>query len=495
MASLAVLKAVQSGRVTQTRLLLEMGSAVNGRDAEGRTPLMHALLLHDPNVRTRLLRLLLRAGAVVSLPDNQKRNALMWACRAAGSDDVRLLLHHCDVELNLNAQNEEGQTALWIAVDSGKVDTVREMLRALSQHELSSEVADLWGVTPAMRAASLGYLDCLRALIAHLDTIAKSNNTLINIAKINHILKSLSVANKPATTPVTPRPTQPETKTTADRKLPAIRIIPPESCPSLTDTSPRPTQPEQSNSSTSSTFEFRRDPISRATPFSVYNLLPTISPRSQHSAQKSPVPSDLEDPKSSSSLQGSRTEGVKTTSTSVRFEDHGCTRGEEKGSVSLHLPPVIKISTTRSEDLGHLLAERKQCVSPSCLSGPAGRPPLPEPRALSPGRVVLKPVATVTMVQQSIRDRLPGLFDIIAQQTSLSFRKGAIEPIPKKITIKKPSPLPLPIPRRPSRAGRRSKWSKLRGVALVGGLAKVKAAAKNKLRVDKPQRKTSVSGK
>ncbi|KAL8616908.1 hypothetical protein ACOMHN_041827 [Nucella lapillus] len=147
------------------------------------------------SLRSRFLCFLLKAGAVVSVCDNQARNAVMWACRLGTLEDVTLLLHHADVDLNLNAQNAQGQTALWTAVDGNRVEVVHKLIKALSRHEVNFEVEDHSGTTPAQLTAQLGHFCCLRTMVRHLESAGKSAWTLINISKLSQILHSSTITD------------------------------------------------------------------------------------------------------------------------------------------------------------------------------------------------------------------------------------------------------------------------------------------------------------
>ncbi|KAK7113813.1 uncharacterized protein [Littorina saxatilis] len=204
MADQALLKAVSSARYTQTKLLLQMGADVNCQDEAGQTPLIRALFLEDPRVRANILRLLLRSGALVSTEDSRERNALMWACTVSPYPDFLLLLRHADVDLNINNKNTTGHTALWIAVDLDKVEIVKELLKELTKHELNVEVPDKEGVTPAMRAAMLGHYNCLRVIISHFNNAGKTINNVINVTKIQNILRTIPFISQPQTVPDSP---------------------------------------------------------------------------------------------------------------------------------------------------------------------------------------------------------------------------------------------------------------------------------------------------
>ena len=406
MASQALIKAVTSARITQTQLLLQLGVDVNSQDSGGRTVLMHALSVQEPKVRTAFLLLLLKAGAAVSLTDDKKRNALMLACRLTHQHDVNLLLRHADVDLALNAVDGEGRTALWAAVDSGKVGVVKVLLRALSKHELNTEVADHWGVTPAMRAATLGHLDCLGVLLGHLDTMAKSNNTLINVTRINAILKDAAVSGDYARQMFADQhDLQRNDGTERHPTLPVIRVI-------TALTSEKTRHPEASKqrerrnhcpdkNAALFSLEFLREPTRCSTPTSeaVGKKLAAIDrrPSQTRSGQISPIAHDHDDP-----------------------------------SRPYFLPPLIEGSGENcGGDQDSSLALRKR----SCHTHTLSTSQDDQNRQGTPA--ILAPVEKVKVVSGSVRDSLPALFEISAQQASDSFRKAAVKPRPpsvKKIT-------------------------------------------------------------
>ena len=68
------------------------------------------------------------------------------------------MLRHVDV----NSLNDEGQTALWPAVQSGKVECVKTLITA----GVHVNTKDKFGDTALMRAAIQCHAECIKALIA-----------------------------------------------------------------------------------------------------------------------------------------------------------------------------------------------------------------------------------------------------------------------------------------------------------------------------------------
>jgi serine/threonine-protein phosphatase 6 regulatory ankyrin repeat subunit B len=75
----------------------------------------------------------------VNIIDNNNCNALHYACREGQSDVVELLLkHHCNINLN----NKEMKTPLFIACEFGHVDIVKMLI---NQDNCMIDVLDVEG--------------------------------------------------------------------------------------------------------------------------------------------------------------------------------------------------------------------------------------------------------------------------------------------------------------------------------------------------------------
>ncbi|XP_076458270.1 uncharacterized protein LOC143292001 [Babylonia areolata] len=420
MASQALLKAVTSARFTQTRLLLQMGANVNAKDPEGRTPIIRALCLPNEKVRTNFLRLLLKAGALVSLCDRQARNALMWACSVGSVENVSLLLHHADVDLNINAQNSEGQTALWTSVNGDRVEIVQELAQALSKHGLNFEVEDRTGVTPAQLAAKLGHFRCLQAMITHLDSVDKSVSTLFNMANLSKIFKSLSITIGPK---CTTEMTQPQESTKAVQDPPTIQITSAEGHQVLSQ-APRHKTENRHSSHPLPPLKLYENPSKSYTSFSYGRFTVSHIP--------SPNPDRSQRPSTERHPHREHITRLPYLGRSA-VDDNGVTQSRHHRHITPLLSSTPRNQSRSSSDLTELLSERSELV-------------------------VFPPLVRITVRDEgSVRHRLPELFDIHAQQISDSFRKAA-------------APKPPPLPKAKPEPG--SNWSKLKGVALIARLSR-----------------------
>jgi len=109
--------------------LLQAGAPVDALDSQGRTALMMSASSSD----VVLVELLLHARADVGMhqPDGLKFTALMAACEIGDAPTVRALMRGA-VELgaSLDAVDNQGRSALVIAVANGHDDLAVELLQA-----------------------------------------------------------------------------------------------------------------------------------------------------------------------------------------------------------------------------------------------------------------------------------------------------------------------------------------------------------------------------
>jgi ankyrin repeat protein len=144
---------MDANTVAKVKLLVTHGAQVNVKDEMGKTALVHAVDRGDVQV----VEALLQAGADASIPDEKGTTALMYALQEPsrfnreGSTELRVeaakLLLKGKVG-DVNAQNENGETALMRAVDLGEIEIVKSLL----DHGANVDLSDVLGSTAAIRA-------------------------------------------------------------------------------------------------------------------------------------------------------------------------------------------------------------------------------------------------------------------------------------------------------------------------------------------------------
>lgn len=160
-------EAITDARIFQTKQLLDSGAEVEFVDEEGLSPLLRVCLIEDGKHRTRssLLKLLLQHGANVNRTDPQGRHALAWCCIHGKEDIVRLLLGLAYYDIDLNKQDNEGNTPLMQAVKSGNANIVKLLVDALNKFKIDIDVRNHEDRTPYLEAKHLGHEECAEILL------------------------------------------------------------------------------------------------------------------------------------------------------------------------------------------------------------------------------------------------------------------------------------------------------------------------------------------
>src|SRR5688572_6513537 len=133
-------------------------SAVNARDEDGRTPLMHAILAEDAD--PWIVRLLIERGADVNVQDRgEKWTPLHFAARDLDEPIVRLLL---EAGAEVDAVDVNGNTPLMRSVmeSTPRIETIR----ALVQHGAAAGRKNARGVAPIDLARRKGRADIVTML-------------------------------------------------------------------------------------------------------------------------------------------------------------------------------------------------------------------------------------------------------------------------------------------------------------------------------------------
>ncbi|KAF6732126.1 Ankyrin repeat domain-containing protein 33B [Oryzias melastigma] len=122
--------------------------------------LYEACLRNDAVCLQRILVGGVSKEAVMEL-DNNGRNCLMVAC-CKGFIDIVHGLHHCPF-VDINHQDNEGNTALMIAAQAGHINSVMYLLNYFPG--VDTEVKDCRGFTALIKAAMTGRDDVVAALV------------------------------------------------------------------------------------------------------------------------------------------------------------------------------------------------------------------------------------------------------------------------------------------------------------------------------------------
>jgi ankyrin repeat protein len=111
-----LIEAARSGDAMAAAAALDAGAAVNSRDVDGITPLMHAVRGGRPEIanpaptdRAELVELLIKRGADVNARTDSGFVALFWAARYGHVEAAKALIDH---GADVNARDKDGLTAI-----------------------------------------------------------------------------------------------------------------------------------------------------------------------------------------------------------------------------------------------------------------------------------------------------------------------------------------------------------------------------------------------
>lgn len=176
-----LMQAVQSNftdRPMETvNLLLEYGANVEHHNLKGLTPLMKAAEVAEDDA-ANIVQQLLDKGAAINAQDNEGRTALMHAL-VDGTKETREMLFKNGAALE--AQDKLGDTALIFAAGYSTTNVVQWLLECGA----NSDVRDKFGYTPLIKAVKCGYEDTVELLLGHganIDAVDNENKSVIDHA-------------------------------------------------------------------------------------------------------------------------------------------------------------------------------------------------------------------------------------------------------------------------------------------------------------------------
>jgi len=155
--------AIRNKRWRQARLLIEAGSDINWRGQNKRTAIMEVCFLDDEERAFGLAKMLLENGAKLDFQDEKGLTALSYACILKRKKLVTLFLQF--VDYNLNAADQDANTALFHAITVGDLSIVKMIVKKLKYYGLSVDTLNNKGETPLIYALKIGHAQCADVLV------------------------------------------------------------------------------------------------------------------------------------------------------------------------------------------------------------------------------------------------------------------------------------------------------------------------------------------
>ncbi|XP_052782781.1 ankyrin repeat domain-containing protein 33B-like [Mya arenaria] len=158
--------AISNGKVRHiTQLLQESDGSLEARLYDGKTPLIYTVCDGNEDVRTHVVRMLLRKGADVNARDKSGRTALMYATMDVDKIDLVRVLSRCKL-CDVNAQDKDGNTAIIHAVMCANSSAIRILVNATAtKSSMDLELRNKHGLTALDAAVKLQMTECCRILV------------------------------------------------------------------------------------------------------------------------------------------------------------------------------------------------------------------------------------------------------------------------------------------------------------------------------------------
>ena len=156
--------AIQLHHFTRIRLFLKNGLNANMRDSKKRTLLMCSCSLANQQTALKFVNLLLTYKARIELSDTNGLNALHYAVVCGHERIVSRFLEFAG-NFDINSQDNEGNTALMLAVLTGSLAILQQIVKTLRKYDLSADISNNEGITPLIQATILGENEMAKCLV------------------------------------------------------------------------------------------------------------------------------------------------------------------------------------------------------------------------------------------------------------------------------------------------------------------------------------------
>ena len=152
-------QAASRGNISQIKGLLAQGANINGRNEDGNTSLICAIISHQPET----VRFLLSTGASYSTRDFRKRRPPLFHALSRSVEDLEIAKILLENGASLGDKNLVGQPFFVDLVLSERLDPIRLCL----EHGADPNAKDLTNRSILSHATSRANLDLVRLLLQH----------------------------------------------------------------------------------------------------------------------------------------------------------------------------------------------------------------------------------------------------------------------------------------------------------------------------------------
>lgn len=163
---LDIFAAIAYGRVRQIdNILQENGDLLKTTTHDGKTALIFAVCEAKDEIRTHLVRMLIKQGSDINARDDNGRTALMYASMNNDKLDLVRVLARCK-SCDANIKDKEGNTAIMHAIMCANGPVIKVLVNSsATKSTINLELVNKQGLTALEMGVKLQMAECCKVLV------------------------------------------------------------------------------------------------------------------------------------------------------------------------------------------------------------------------------------------------------------------------------------------------------------------------------------------
>lgn len=161
-----IFTAIEQGRMRHIANIVDENSeCLEARTHDGKTPFIFAVCEAKCEIRTQLVRMLLKRGSDVNAADEHGRTSLMYASMDSDKIDLVRVMARCK-GCNANLRDNDGYTAIMHAIMCANSSAIKILVNSsVTKPTLNLELKTRQGLTALELGVKLQMSECCKALV------------------------------------------------------------------------------------------------------------------------------------------------------------------------------------------------------------------------------------------------------------------------------------------------------------------------------------------
>ncbi|XP_060593841.1 putative ankyrin repeat domain-containing protein 30B-like [Ruditapes philippinarum] len=180
-----IFTAIAQGRVRQIgHILQDSDNSLTTTTHDGKTALIYAVCEAKDEIRTHLVRMLLKQGSDVNAIDENRRTALMYASMDNDKLDLVRVLARCK-GCDPNIKDNEGNTAIMHAIMCANAAAIKVLVNAsVTKSTINLELTNAQGLTALEMSVKLQMPECCKVLVCEGGANTKQVNNQVGLMRL-----------------------------------------------------------------------------------------------------------------------------------------------------------------------------------------------------------------------------------------------------------------------------------------------------------------------